>query len=125
MAGAFNYASKRYMHAETISKNRAHTRVGKEGYEYIFDPQTQIFIDKILPNKNIIITSIVLLDYLPLNTNYIRELLDNDVYSWMRFEIFYPYDPLPVVIRLLIYASIAALLFGFGFYLLSIDPKNS
>ena len=119
LGGAINDASRRYARAVTISTNRAHTRVGREGYEYIFEPNTHIFIDKILPNGNIIIATIVLQDYLPFDVDSGCGFLDIDICTWMRFDIFYYYDQTPAVLRLILYASITALLTGIGFYLLS------
>jgi len=119
LGGAINDALVRYTRAMTISTNRAHTRVGREGYEYIFEPNTQIFIDKILPNGTIIIATIVLQDYLPINIDSGCGFLDIDICTWMRFDIFYYHDQTPAVLRLILYASIAALLTGVGFYLLS------
>ena len=117
--GAFHDGSSRYARAMNISKNRAHTQVGKEGYEYIFEPNTQIFIDKILPNKNIIITHIVLSDYLPFDLVSGCRFLDQDICMWIRFNVFYFHEPTPMIIRLILYASITALLTGAGFYRLS------
>lgn len=119
MGGAINDASMRYARAAAISENRAHTRVGKEGYEYIFEPNTQIFIDKILPNSSIIIAAIVLQDYLPINIDSGCGFLDIDICTWLRFDIFYYHDQTPAILRLILFASIAALLTGVGFYLLS------
>ena len=79
LGGAINDASMRYLRAAAISENRAHTRVGKDGYEYIFEPNTQIYIDKILPNSTIIITTIVLQDYLPFNIDSGCGFLDIDI----------------------------------------------
>lgn len=124
LGGAINDASIRYARAATISENRAHTRVGKEGYEYIFEPNTQIFIDKILPNGNIIIANIVLQDYLPFNIDSGCGFLDKDICTWMRFNVFYSHDPTPMILRLIFYASITALLTGAGFYLLSKPSIN-
>ena len=84
---AIQDASTRYAHAMNISKNRAHTRVGKEGYEYIFDPDTQIFIGKILPNGNMIITYIVVSDYMPFDFISGCRFLDRDICLWIRFNI--------------------------------------
>ena len=117
--GAIHDASMRYARAKNISRNRAHTTVGREGYEYIFEPNTQIFIDKILPNGNIIITHIVLRDYLPFNLVSGCRFLDKDICTWMSFNVFRSYDQTPMILRLILYASIAALLTGAGFYLLS------
>lgn len=119
MGGAINDASMRYARAAAISENRAHTRVGKEGYEYIFEPNTQIFIDKILPNSSIIIAAIVLQDYLPFNIDSGCGFLDIDICTWLRFDIFYYHDQTPTILKLIFFASIAALLTGVGFYLLS------
>ncbi len=119
IGGAINDALLRYTRAAAISENRAHTRVGKEGYEYIFEPNTQIFIDKILPNSSIIIATIVLQDYLPINIDSGCGFLDIDICTWMRFDIFYYHDQTPTILRLILFASIAALLTGAGFYILS------
>ena len=117
-AGAIRDANQRYQFAEAISTNRAHTRVGKEGYEYIFDPNTQIFIDKILPNREMINAHIVMHDYFPSYSGSGCEHLDVDICTWMRFNIFYPHDQNPIVIRLLISASTAAVLSFFLYKLL-------
>ena len=124
LGGAINDASIRYARAVTISDNRAHTRVGIEGYEYIFEPDTQIFIDKILPNGNIIIANIVLQDYLPFNIDSGCGFLDIDICKWMRFDIYYSHDQTPTILRLVLYASITALLTGVVFYLLSTPSIN-
>ena len=119
MGGAIDDAYMRYGRAVTISTNRAHTRVGIEGYEYIFEPNTHIFIDKILPNGSIIIATIVLQDYLPFDVDSGCGFLDIDICTWMRFDVFYYHEQTPAVLRLILYASIAALLTGVGFYLLT------
>ncbi len=119
LGGAIIDASMRHAHAVTISENRAHTRVGIEGYEYIFEPNTQIFIDKILPNRNIIIANIVLQDYLLFNIDSGCIFLDKEICAWMHFEIFYFHDQTPMILKLILYGSITALLTGAGFYLLS------
>ena len=119
MGGAIHDAALRYASAAAISKSQAHTNVGKEGYEYIFEPNTQIFIDKILPNRNLIIANIVIEDYLPLDLNSDCRYLDKDICTWIRFSVLFPHDPTRVVLRLILLASIAALLAGGGYYLLS------
>jgi hypothetical protein len=117
--GAIHDGARRYSRALDISRNQAHTVVGREGYEYIFEPNTQIFIDKILPtNEHIIITHIVFSDYLPFDLISGCRFLDQDICMWMRLNILYHHDPKPRIHQLFLYASISALLIGSVFYLL-------
>ena len=125
LGGAINEASRRYARAASISEGRAHTNVGREGYEYIFEPNTHIFIDKILPNDRIIIAIIVMQDYLFFDLDYGCAILDIDICTWMRFNIFYLQDQTAVILRLVSYASITALLTGAGVFLLSRLALNS
>lgn len=118
LGGAYSDASRRYAHAASISKSHAHTNVGREGYEYIFEPNTQIFIDKILPNEAIITAVILIQDYLFIGLDSGCGFLDVDICAWLRFDVFYSYDQTPLVLRLVAYASLAALLAGSGIYLL-------
>ncbi len=124
LGGAINDAYLRYTRAAAISTARAHTRVGREGYEYIFEPNTQIFLDKILPNRNIIIANILLQDYFPNNLDSGCGSLEVDICNWMRFGILYYHDPTAGIIRLVLYASSAAILAGIGFFLLSQSSRN-
>jgi hypothetical protein len=117
VGSAIHSASMRYATAMNIAKNRAHTRVGIEGYEYIFEPNTQIFVDKILPNGTKIIVYIVLQDYLPFKIFSRCWFLDQDVCKWIEFNIFYTHDPTPTIRKITLYASITALTIGVGFYL--------
>ena len=119
MAGAISDAANRYQRAELIARSQADTNVGREGYEYIFELNTHIFIDKILPNSEKIITFIVIEDYLPISMGFDGGFLEKDIYEWMRFRIFYPHDQKPMVLRLILYASIAAMLTGVVVYLIS------
>ena len=119
LGGAIKDASRRYARAASISKAHAHTNVGREGYEYIFEPNTQIFIDKILPNDTIIVAIIVVQDYLFIDLDSGCGLLDKDICTWLRFDVFYDHDQRAVILKLVLYASITALLTGAGFYLLT------
>lgn len=125
LGGAINDASRRYARAASISKAHAHTNVGREGYEYIFEPNTQIFIDKILPYRTTIIAIIVAQDYLSIELDSGCGLVDVDICTWLRFDVFYGHDQTALVIRLLLYASITAILTGAGFSLLYRPSQNA
>ena len=124
LGGALQDAKVRTASAMEISYNRAHTRVGKEGYEYIFDPDTHIFIDKILPNGNTIIINVVLIDYMPFKRIPECRFLEKDICSWMHQNILYFHDPTPTIRRLAIFSLVVALLVGVGFYLLRVYILN-
>jgi hypothetical protein len=125
LGGAINDAYQRYSRAAAISTARAHTRVGREGYEYIFEPNTQIFLDKILPNRNKIIANILLQDYLPIFLDSGCGSLDVDICNWMRIEILYYHDPTDSILRLILYASITAMMVGIGLSMLCKSVKTS
>jgi len=113
LAGATLYANRRYQQALAISKSKAHTVLGKEGYEYIFDPDTHILVDKILPNDALILTHIVLSDYLGLDSVTACTTLDPEICQWIQFNVLYFHDPQAEILKLLVYAAGAAALVGF------------
>lgn len=119
LGGTHHEASQRYVEAESLAKEEAHTRVGREGYEYIFEPKTQILIDKILPNRGKIIASILRVDYLPPWGDSSCGWVSGDICTWMKREILYYHDPVESIRHHALYASTAALLAGMGYVLLA------
>ena len=111
-------ASTRYSNAVLLSERQAHTILGKEGYEYIFEPSTQILIDKIKPNRAEIMLYVILKDYLPFPTGSECTFPDQDICNWMDISMFYGHDPGPAIRKTMFYAAIAALLSAGGAYLL-------
>ena len=94
-----------------------HTTIGKEGYEYIFEPNTQTLLDKILPNQTRLIAAIVLEDYLPFGQDEGCWFFDGSACEWLQFNVLYGHDPSPVVQRLVRVASISAILVGIWTFL--------
>ena len=113
---AYQDAARRYQHAEAASRNQAHTLVGVEGYEYIFEPNTQILIDKILPNRNRIIAHIVLTDYQPFKLGVGHKFLDPDIYTWTQLNVLYHHEPAPAIRRYILFTSLASFLTAAGTY---------
>ncbi len=96
---AFYDASNRYDHAVMLAERHAHTTVGKEGYEYIFEPSTQILIDKIKPRRWEIIFYVFRKDYLPFQSGSECIFHDQWMCSWLDIHIFYGNDPIPLLRR--------------------------
>jgi len=109
----FYDAFTRYSNAVLLAERHAHTIIGKEGYEYIFEPSTWVLIDKIKPNKREIIFCVFLEDYLPFQIGSECTFPDQDICNWMNIHIFYGHDPRPVLFKIILYASIIALLVAF------------
>ena len=106
----FYDAFTRCSNAVLLAERHAHTIIGKEGYEYIFEPSTWVLIDKIKPNKDEIIFYVFLQDYLPLQIRSKCTFPDQDVCNWMNIHILYGHDPKPIIRKTALYASISALL---------------
>jgi hypothetical protein len=119
LAGATHDAAIRYQRALAISKSKAHTVLGKEGYEYIFDPDTHILVDKILPNDALILTHIMLTDYLGLDLVSGCTTLDSEICQWIQFNVLYYHDPRSEILNLIYYAAGAAVVVGIGIWLYS------
>jgi hypothetical protein len=111
--GGFYDAFTRYSNAVLLAERHAHTVIGKEGYEYIFEPSTWVLIDKIKPNKGEIIFYVFLEDYLPLRIGSECTFPDQDVCNWMNIHILYGHDPESVIRKTALYALIIALLVAF------------
>ncbi len=92
-------ASVRYDKAVILAERYAHTNVGKEGYEYIFEPDTQILIDKIKPRKWEIIFYVFLKDYLPFQSRLVCIFPDQGMCNWIDIHLFYGNDPIPFLRR--------------------------
>lgn len=119
LVGAAVSAANRFTFALEFSKERAHTVIGREGYEYIFEPNTQILLDKIMPNQSAIVLHIIWQDYLPF-TIHERCLFDDPhICAWMDILVFYEHDPSPLVRQILLVALIAGLITAAFVYVLS------
>lgn len=116
---AYHTSSQRFNYAERLAEGRAHTIIGKEGYEYIFEPWTQTLLDKIMPNRQVIIFYILAKDYLPGLNKTGCMLADQDICKWVDILVFYYHDPTPAIRQMLAYATIISLLTAGGVYLLS------
>lgn len=117
-------ASMRYSNALALSESRAHTTLGKEGYEYIFEPSTHLLVDKIQPLGREISFFVLKKDYLPFHRGYDCSFLDQNNCIWMDINIFYDHDPAPMVQKMSLYAAIIVLIFGGGFFLLTSQPVD-
>ena len=93
---AFHAASTRYNDAVVLAERYAHTTVGKEGYEYIFEPNTQILIDRVKPQKWQIIFYVFLKDYLPFQSGLECIFPDQGMCNWIDIHLFYGNDPIPL-----------------------------
>jgi hypothetical protein len=111
---AFYDIATRYLNAVLLSERLAHTIIGKEGYEYIFEPSTQVLIDKIKPQKGEIILYVFLEDYLPFKIRSECTFPDQDICNWMNIHMFYGHDPRPTLRKITLYASIIALFVAFA-----------
>ena len=111
---AFYDISKRYSKAVRLSERQAHTILGKEGYEYIFEPSTQVLIDKIKPNRAAILAYVFLKDYTPFQSGSECAYPDQDICHWMDIRMFYGHDPGPALRNMVLSASIIALLAAFA-----------
>jgi hypothetical protein len=117
---SLNDSSLRYAHALSLSERRAHTTLGKEGYEYIFEPSTHILVDKIKPtNRSVIIFYIFRKDYLPFQGGSECTFRDVDICNWMDIQVFYGHDPTPARREAMLYGTIVGLVFAGGFFLLT------
>ena len=110
----FYDAFTRYSNAVLLAERHAHTTIGKEGYEYIFEPSTWVLIDKIKPNKEEIIFYVFLEDYLPFQIGSECTFPDQDVCNWMNTHILYGHDPEPALHKIILYASISAFFVAFA-----------
>lgn len=119
LAGATWFANLRYRQALVVAKSQAHTVLGKEGYEYIFDPDTQILVDKILPNDLLILTHIVMSDYLGLDLVSDCKTLDPNICQWIQMNVRYFHNPQTEILKLMVYAGGAAVVVGMGSWLYS------
>lgn len=102
-----------------MDERQAHTIVGKEGYEYIFEPNTHVLIDRIKPNGVKIVLYIFRKEYLPSFNRTDCTFPDQLVCEWINFEIFYGYDPKPEIFKMILFAAIIGLIPAGGFYLLT------
>jgi hypothetical protein len=110
---AFIDIATRYLNAVQLSERHAHTIIGKEGYEYIFEPSTQVLIDKIKPQKREIVLYVFLEDYLPFQIRSECTFPDQDICNWMNIHMFYGHDPRHTLRKITLYAAIIALLAAF------------
>lgn len=125
LGGISHEAFRRYVTAENIAIEQAHTRVGLEGYEYIFEPNTQILIDKIIPNRFKVIASIVRVDYLPFPEEDGCGWVEGDICRWMKYRILYFHNPHETIQEYILYASIASLLTGaVSYYYFNIAQRS-
>jgi hypothetical protein len=119
LGAAFYSTSKNFDFAVQESEQHAHTIIGKEGYEYIFEPSTQILIDRIKPNSIKIISYLVLHDYLFFRSRSDCTYPDPFVCNWiliqMNPDLYQPMQPWRFMLILLISGLVA----GGGFYLLT------
>jgi len=89
---AFYNTSLEYSNAVMLSTRRAHTNVGREGYEYIFEPFTHVFIDRVLPNGKAIIFYVVQKRYLPSLSGVECTYPDPEICKWIRINSFFGHD---------------------------------
>jgi hypothetical protein len=112
-------ASTRYTNALVWDERQAHTIVGKEGYEYIFEPNTHVLLDRIKPNGVKIVLYIAMKDYLPSLNRTECTFPDQLICDWLNIDIFYGHDPKPEIRKMILYAAIIGLILAGGFYLLT------
>lgn len=103
----------RYSNAVHVAELHAHTIIGREGYEYIFEPSTQILIDKIKTNPGDIIFYVFLKDYLPFHIEPECPFQDQGSCTWLDIHLFYGHDPRPLLRKIILYAAVIALFFAF------------
>jgi hypothetical protein len=112
-------AYQRYSAAVAVSEGRAHTILGKEGYEYIFEPSTQLLVDKIKPQGREISIYIMREDYLPTRRGQACTFPDPDICLWMAVQVFQDHDPAAQRRAFILSAVLLGLGVGGGFYLLT------
>ena len=121
---AFYTTSIRYTNVVRISERRAHTIVGKEGYEYIFDPFTHVYIDRIKPNGRAIISYIVLKNYLPSLSGSECTFPDSEICRWISINLHFGPDQRTELGKMIFYSSILGLVSAGGIYLLMRQSKD-
>jgi hypothetical protein len=116
---AFQRASTIFSDAVMRSEARAHTIVGKEGYEYIFDPTTHVFIDRIKPHGTAIITYLVRKHYLPSLEGPECTFPDREACRWINANIHLGRNHRIDRRNMALYASTLGLVCAGGYYLLT------
>ena len=112
---AFYTSSNRYAEAVLRAESVAHTNIGKEGYEYIFEPGTHTLVDRIKPNGTAISLYVLLIDYISFQSGTECSYPDPVVCEWMALHIFYGHDPAPMARRMGLCAAFLGLLCAMGF----------
>ncbi len=115
---AFYETSLRFTGVLSLSERQAHTIVGKEGYEYIFDPTTQVYIDRIKPNSTAIVTYIVLKNYLPSLRGRECTFPDPEACLWITHNLHFGQDQRAERGDMILYASLLGLVSAGVAYLL-------
>ena len=116
---AFYITSTRYSTAVFQSEYQAHTIVGQEGYEYIFDPTTQVYIDRIKPKGSAIISYLVLKNYLPSLNSHRCTYSDPETCRWIRLNMHFSRTEREAIRKMLIVSSSLGIIAATAFYFLT------
>ncbi len=122
---AFYTTSVIYSKAIGSAEQQAHTIVGKEGYEYIFEPTTQIFIDRIKPNGRAIVSYLVLKNYLPSLGGPECTYPDSEICKWLEINMHFGQDQRAGIRNKVLYSSLLGVILSAAFYYLSAQPRTS